>query len=485
MMELTQQGFPEASVYTLDARGTGHSDFLSCPDQEAPLSDSGAWITVAELGDCIAYLQTTHGADLETFSTTHSAIDLAAFIYHTREPGQNVLMWGGSGGTFWAQRFLQIFPDLAQGVVLEGIVPADGSLVIQDEYDDLKIREILQLCTTDAFCSPLLAAPEPQLLALFGLLDGGHCSNLGVSTTELKQILRNMAYYGPFNAMIPAVIHRLQRCDPGDEQAIINLYGALFGGSSAPGSFSTVVFFQQLASELWLTPELSTAADVLSYLDGVYANTILSFGMGYDRHEVYLGWPRYTDSRDNSWASSDVPMLMLQGELDPSTPYDFAIDVGANFSGANQAFVSFPHAAHNVMGATPTSSTANPLDCARQLFLSFLRAPTTSLDTSCVAQVVPMDFEGTLVAPYIMGTINYWDNVSALVSEPPGHDLPTSIREALRRLRLQLRQSRLHSDVHARRDPVVYRNSIHTNLRRFGLSGKGAAESAYRRSADL
>ncbi len=43
-----------------------------------------------------------------------------------------MLIWGGSGGTYWAQRYLQVYPDQADGVVLEGIAGPQSSLATQD-----------------------------------------------------------------------------------------------------------------------------------------------------------------------------------------------------------------------------------------------------------------------------------------------------------------------------------------------------------------
>jgi hypothetical protein len=170
----------------------------------------------------------------------------------------------------------------------------------------------------------------------------------------------------------------------------------------------------QVSSEMWLSPELPTPEAVLAYLDGVYADALIASGKGYDRHQVFLRWPKYSEPLDDLWATTDVPMLMLQGEIDPSTPFVEAVPVGEHFAGPSQHFVSFPHSAHNVRSGTPTNADAsNPAHCGETIFLAFLHDPTGTLDTSCVAETLPLDFEGTVYAPTLMGTVDFFENEAA------------------------------------------------------------------------
>ena len=65
---------------------------------------------MGEMDACIAYLENTHGDDLGIFNATNAAIDLAAGIHLCRSEGQEVFIWGGSGGAYWGQ------PELAEKV---------------------------------------------------------------------------------------------------------------------------------------------------------------------------------------------------------------------------------------------------------------------------------------------------------------------------------------------------------------------------------
>jgi hypothetical protein len=72
-------------------------------------------------------------------------------------------------------------------------------------------------------------------------------------------------------------------------------------------------------------------------------------------------------------AVSDIPTLLLAGELDPNAPPHYAAIVAAYLSKGYQ--VAFPGLGHGILDSHP---------CARSLALDFLEDPATSPDTSCV-----------------------------------------------------------------------------------------------------
>jgi hypothetical protein len=76
MMEAVQERYPELDLYTLDARGTGYSGYLSCPVQETNASDGGSWVTLDELDACIAHVEQLHGDHLDVFGPTQSSHDV-------------------------------------------------------------------------------------------------------------------------------------------------------------------------------------------------------------------------------------------------------------------------------------------------------------------------------------------------------------------------------------------------------------------------
>jgi len=438
MMESLQAAMPALDVYTLDARGTGYSEFLRCPDQEDPAGPGGETITAAELDACMQHLDATHGADLALFGPTAAAIDLAALIHATREPGKRVFLWGGSGGTFWAQRFLQLFPAGADGVILEGIAPADESLVFQDEYVEKNGREVLARCRADAFCAARLPDPEGTLQALYAKLADGHCAALQIEPGTVRYFLWQLLYYWPHLGTVPAFILRLDRCSAADQQAIVHFYNALFQQPSPAREMSMLVFYNEVFSELWEHRSFADNAALLAYLDGVHADTLVTPDAGHGRNALFLRWPRYHDPLDDAWAATDVPLLMLQGELDPATPLDFALEMLEHFAGPHQTFVRFPHAPHNAVSGSPTSSDPAASTCGKRLWLDFMRDPAAEPDLGCVAETLPIDFEGQTYGPHFFGTRDYWSETAVKQAPAP---LPPELRPAAAALAARLRHA--------------------------------------------
>jgi pimeloyl-ACP methyl ester carboxylesterase len=434
-MQEIHADLPSLDVYTLDPRGTGYSEFLECPDQQHAASDQGSWVTLDELPACVSHVEERYGDRLQVYGATSAAIDLAALMAATEIEGVDQLIWGGSGGTYWAQRLLQLFPDMAEGVVLEGIVPPDESLVFQDEYDEKIAHRVLGLCGEDPFCADKLPDPEATVAELLVKLDEGHCGQLGMDADSLRSFVRTMDYYHLTMAMVPALIYRLDRCSADDMDAIVSFYYALWGGESDPREMSTLLFFNEGFSELWEHERFADNAALLAYLDGVHQDGTFTMGLGYDRNEYYLGWPRYSDPLDDTWADSDVPMLMLQGELDPSTPLDFATEVGSHFAGEHQHWTQFPYSPHNVISGSPLSHDAYAEHCGQRLFYDFLLDPTGALDTGCVEQVARLDFEGLVYGPYVFGTEDYWENKPAAMLVSPGAPVWREIEAARLALR--------------------------------------------------
>ncbi len=410
-MERIVKNNPEIEVFTLDPRGVGYSEHLDCPE----LDFSQAY-TDEDFQECADWFDKKYGDDKIIFGATHAAIDAAAFIKNSRREGAKVFVYGTSGGTFWAQRLLYFFPDIADGVIIEGVVPPNESMVHQDKYTELIGRKIFDLCKEDEFCSSKMPDPAQFYKDLKAKLDEGHCPTLGITSEFLGHWMYNLLFYYPTHDMIPGFLHRLDRCDQGDYDAIYSFYTKFFESSvvSDNEAFSMLLFYNQLFGETWLNEDYPTPDDIETYLDGIYEDAYIATGFGYDRNKQYKMWTPYVDENAGLWSKTDVPMLMLQGKLDPSTPYDYAVLLKDNFNGEHQHFVEFEYAPHNVSSGTPLDSDPESVHCAQSLWDQFMEDPEAELDLSCVSEVLPPDFKGeNAYAEYYFGRKDYWENEPA------------------------------------------------------------------------
>ncbi len=440
LMQALQRQDPALDVYTLDQRGSGYSDYLACPEQQATDSDGGAGITEAEIAPCIAYLQATYGDLLPSASTTQVAIDLAAYIEGSRVAGVPVFVRGLSYGTYLALRYLQIFPSQADGVVLEGLVPPDFNFALMDERGNEVGRDLMDLCAQDTFCVSMLGSDPMAFLgdALASHAMGG-CPDLAYETTVIKRTLSSLMYDHWLNSAIPAVAYRLHRCAPEDVDALNHLILQTLGTPDHENRqySSNIKFLHNAISELWAHPAHVTG-DLGAYFDELEATSLFVPFVGQLILPFVATWPAYDEGEyGGSWPSTDLPILMMNGRLDHVTPHEHSLAVAEHFSGPNQYWVSFPQGSHHLATGTPLPSDPESDHCAVQLQVAFLQDPARRPDTSCVDQVLPIHFAGSAaLANELFGTQDFF--ALAAASPPAPYRLTAvyaSIRRALQRAR--------------------------------------------------
>jgi len=403
-------------IYTLDHRGVGRSDRLGCPEQEDPSSEWGSYVTDEEMDGCIAYMTCHWGDGLNGITTTASAIDVGELIELTRAPGQKILVWGGSYGTYIGHRYMQLFPDQPDGVILEGIAPAGTSFVHYDHFFNINAEKLFDLCGEDPLCSSKLGdEPWSLIEELLPMLDEGHCKPkpLSMDGYTFKMILAGMLYYSGVRELVPAAVYRANRCNEDDKAVLLNLYYAIFGDSGVWGASSPYYSYMLgnhiTASELWDNDDPPSMEELQAVIDEATICPESSLGMG----EIYDKWPRYPrDAYDDVFADFTRPLLMLQGGVDPATPIEKAQVLEPLYDGDFQTFALFPDATHNVIAGTPVDGES--MDCGYQLFLDFLRDPYEELDTSCMDQILPIDFNGDPeYTYYLLGTTDTWGDGDA------------------------------------------------------------------------
>jgi pimeloyl-ACP methyl ester carboxylesterase len=412
-MTYIQERYPSAEIYTLDHRGTGYSERLGC-DAEGILTPSGESITSSEYPGCISQIQEERGERLEAYTTTQSSYDLAAYVEATRSEGVQVFAWGGSYGSYWAQRYLAVAPEQADGVIIEGIAPADTTLILSEAYTNLAAQDLFARCGEDELCSGYLGDdPWAFLSAALERMDSeNHCTSSGLSSGLVSALFAYLMYGRSGMAVVPAATHRLARCTEADEDALVNLYYALFGdgGSWDIESYSILLQHHVMFSEMWDHPDFE-GVDLAAWYDDLYDEALVVKGYGHSKIEVYEQWPRYTDTRwDDAWPETEIPVLMLQGELDPVTPHALALGVTEHYDGAHQHWVSFEHSAHSTSFDTPVVDDGSEEPCGFQLVLGFVADPTADPDTGCVSRTLPLDFDpGQAYAEHYFGTEDLWD----------------------------------------------------------------------------
>lgn len=422
---------PDLDYISLDHRGVGKSERLGCPSAELTGSDGEEEITEKEWPACIAALETKYGAKgMQAFTTTAAARDVGFLIDKLKNPGDKTLVWGGSYGSFLAERYMQLFPDQPDGVVIEGIVGTQLSFETYARDMNEVGKQVFAKCAANAACRAKLGDdPWAAAQALIASFDKGHCPELGVTGEVMRSFLGSFLFYEQVRDAIAPLVYRAQRCNGADVSAIFHASSLLFGGGATEGASpktsriarprplmnrtfglgpfedSRALFYQVSLVEFWSANGPTAAA-----ADAELATLTTATTLTRDMARVAALWPSAwlkDDPDKHTLARFDKPLLMLQGGLDPATPAQYTTALRDHFRAPNQTYVLFPEAAHDPANGTFTKDGKK---CALSIYVSFIQDPTAALDTSCVANIAPMSFLASpSVSNAIFGTANAWD----------------------------------------------------------------------------
>jgi len=243
-------------LYTLDHRGTGYSNRLSCPDQEADDSEEGILVMPSEGDACIEHLEANY--NLDAFTATQAAKDVGFLVELLKEEGKKIFVFGGSYGTYWGHRYAQIFPDQADGVIFDSLVP---SVIQIDQLEILGndvVKDFFEICKEDDFCrSKMGEDPWGKANEIFEKFKDGHCPEvveIGLTPEYLQWlsfIVQNLNNWS-LRILLPAFYYRIDRCSEEDVKAFKYMWD-IFLESFSPltaRQYSDALFYHIGLSEL-------------------------------------------------------------------------------------------------------------------------------------------------------------------------------------------------------------------------------------------
>lgn len=416
-MERIFDADPGMDVYAIDHRGTGESHEMTCPAQESPTSPGGAEIQGEEWEACAYYLETEWGP-LDAFTVSAAARDVALMIDLSREPGKAPLVYGLSYGTYWAHRYAVLFPDQADAVVLDSLIPPEGYQIdTKDQEENEVTHAIFDLCAADELCASKLG-DDPWGLAndLFQAYSAGQaCEGLlskGIYPSTLQGFVNSLGlslWHG--RALIPALYYRLERCTDQDVVAIYNAMVAFYG---ADASYWRQEMSAALGRHLFLSELVHEPAgggpgldEILEVEAGLLSTRYLNY---YNTAQLAF-WPVYDlDEAFGEWAPPELPVLVLQGDLDYLTPLVNVADAGEQLGGEHQHFVVLPGVRHGAVFESPMDEEFET-HCGFDIAMAWLQDPTVAPDVSCAADILPIDFTGDpdLIAATLK-TEDLWEN---------------------------------------------------------------------------
>ncbi|MDO8064907.1 alpha/beta fold hydrolase [Janthinobacterium sp. SUN206] len=327
LLPTLRRSFPGFEFLIPDHRGTGHSSRL-CKVEESERSPGGRALAGAEWGSCFAGINLMPEYAGQ-FSITMAARDLQALIAGERQAkGKQppVYVYSVSYGTQLVLRTLQLGPLPVKGVILDSLVPpqtdARWDLSQRSHVVNTVGMQVLAWCDADAACHAALGEPATTLYRR--VLDKAQADPAllaKIPGKNLKHFLGGMLDVPAARARIP---YLLQELDQGKDGELASVRATLTQAAAGLGSY----------------PQSPLSIPLVNIISNSENNLQASLRPGWaaadiDRDEADLlftsplprillggGLPTYPrDAYFGALPAKVPPTLVLQGTLDPKTPY--------------------------------------------------------------------------------------------------------------------------------------------------------------------
>jgi pimeloyl-ACP methyl ester carboxylesterase len=366
-------------VVLVDQRGTGGSHALACreapPPGEAPGGGDEALRRAAEA--CLGGLD----ADVRFYTTGEAVEDLEAVRAALGAPAVNLV--GVSYGTRVAQEYVRRHPGRARTLVLDGVVPP--GLVLGAEFArnlDEALAAASARCAADGACRRRYGEPRA---ALGRLLDRARADAPAV---RFRDPVSHAPREARLDAARVAAVARLFSYSPKTAALLpLAVDEALAGRPEALAAHAALVeglLGEQIEYAMQLSVVCAEDVDLLAPAPADDA-TVLGGELARALRAQCAAWPKGRRAPDfHDPLASDVPALLLSGELDPVTPPRYG----------ERAVATLPRGRHLV--ARGQGHHVTPAGCAPKLLAEFVaRADARALDASCLDRLGPTPpFEG-------------------------------------------------------------------------------------------
>ncbi len=307
------------------------------------------------------------GVDLSAYNSNENAADINDL---RRALGYDqIIYYGQSYGTVLGQFLMRNFPDSLEAVILDGTQPVEFKTYAEAFDIPASFRRVFAACAADAACNanyPDLEATLDELMAAF------RANPQSVTVTETDGVtqtfvLDDVAIMGGLlgkmytsSATVPADIYHLKENDPA------------FLAEFIPTPGGHIAKMMQFAVNCADDPNHAIEEFGFDAVAPLYAGLAGDDAMQQVLACGVIQVPQLPDASDAP-VVADIPVLLLNGGLDPVTPPDNARLLAAELP--NSQYVLFPGSGH-VRAQSPG---------AVAIIAAFAADPTAPVDTSCRA----------------------------------------------------------------------------------------------------
>jgi pimeloyl-ACP methyl ester carboxylesterase len=359
-------------VVLVDQRGTGGSAALDCDLYGAePSAFLGKRFPVAAVHACLDSLE--RRADLTQYTTPVAADDLDDVRVALGYPAINLV--GLSYGAKLALVYLRQHPTSVRRVVVDGVVTTRYPTPLPAaRAGDRALRRVFADCAAERACARIYPSLEADfrhaVLRLASApatvtLLAGH-GRLRTPSKLTEEAFRNgiwsLLYWSDATREVPSAVHRAGNGDFTYGARIIAETNRHRWRRGSAGAMLSIICSEDVP---FIAPAHAARAATES---------LVGAPLTFELIDACAGWPRASlPSGYRDPVRSDVPVLLLSGELDPVVPPDYASEAARTLS--NGTHIIRPGAGH-----------VDDDDCTIGLMAQFLAvADPTGLNASCAA----------------------------------------------------------------------------------------------------
>jgi pimeloyl-ACP methyl ester carboxylesterase len=320
------------------------------------------------------------GINLNAFNFVEIANDMAMVL--TALNCQKFCIYGTSAGTIVAQHVLRAYPDRVSSVVIDSSVPL-GRKTLQAENPSNGTRALhllFEACKKDPACSHNYPDLEANFDGVIARLDEnpvtvstedprtGEELKIVFNGDRLAEALFMAVAQTPMIPTLPGFIHSLIQED-------YSVLETIPWAAMPPMNFAHGLGFSAMCAEF------NTLTEEEIVLEGRFPN--------FEASLANMSWgPKALIRNCAVWnveslapmtrtaVRSDVPILMLTGEMDTMTPPAWSHDLAETLS---NGYV------YEITGFGHSPTFYGP--CPASLALQFLKDPTVAPDASCISDM--------------------------------------------------------------------------------------------------
>ncbi len=366
-------------ILLVDQRGTGDSSPLDCPVEDGVVEgEFTTEETVEAMRECLEALP----HDPRFFTTSVAVMDLEAVRQALGYDKLNI--YGISYGSRVAQHFARRYPNSTRTVILDGVVPPQVALGPEIAVEAQRaLDRIFARCREDLACNVRFPDLARRFASLKASLDDdpadlelaspvtGRREAIEFGRAEMAAALRLLAYQPSTIALVPMLVHKAAsgRLEPLAAQYLIaasELMDALaIGMHNAIMCTEDVPFIDADTVDHEALRQTFIGGHQLEALQAICS--------------VWPAGPLDADLHEP--LDTDLPILLLSGEVDPITPPRYA----------ELAAVDLGNARH-IIGREQGHGLA-AVGCAPVIIADFIAtADIEGLDTECLERSFVMPF---------------------------------------------------------------------------------------------